>query len=185
VQAWLLAGLNLWLTRGLHWDGWADLWDAWGSGTQGTRFWEVVKDSHTGAFGAIALVMGLGGQIVLLHHALAAHALGTIVFAAVLGRCAAAVLAFLAKSHARQGLGQAFLRQATPQRLAAALALTLALGLLLVPGATLALSLALTTLALLALLRLAREQQGCNGDFLGAAITTAELATLLGFALAG
>ena len=38
VLAWGLAGLNIYLTRGLHWDGWADLWDAWGSGATDDRF---------------------------------------------------------------------------------------------------------------------------------------------------
>ena len=57
VQAWLFAILNYVVTRGLHWDGVADLSDAWGSNATGPRFWEILKDSRTGAFGVIGLAL--------------------------------------------------------------------------------------------------------------------------------
>ncbi|MEG6551942.1 adenosylcobinamide-GDP ribazoletransferase, partial [Desulfocurvibacter africanus] len=61
VQAWLLVIANLWATRGLHLDGLADVADGWGSGADGQRFWEIVKDSRLGAFGAMGLLLTLTG----------------------------------------------------------------------------------------------------------------------------
>ena len=58
LQAWLLLCLNLWITRGLHWDGMADIADAWGASGDTQRFWTVIKDSRIGAFGGMALVLG-------------------------------------------------------------------------------------------------------------------------------
>ena len=115
IQAWLLAGINVFLTRGLHWDGWADLWDAWGSGAQGETFWTVLKDSRTGAFGVMGLVLGLGGQILLYAEVAHAHALAVVVWACVLGRTAAVALAWSGKQLARPGLAQAFLCGAHPR----------------------------------------------------------------------
>ena len=61
LQGWLIVGLSLWVTRGLHADGLADVADAWGSAATGDRFWAIKKDSRAGPFGVLWLVMaGLG-----------------------------------------------------------------------------------------------------------------------------
>ncbi|OGH01954.1 MAG: cobalamin 5'-phosphate synthase [Candidatus Lambdaproteobacteria bacterium RIFOXYD1_FULL_56_27] len=44
------------LTRGLHWDGLADWADSLGAGTNREKALAILKDPHTGAFGALALV---------------------------------------------------------------------------------------------------------------------------------
>ncbi len=49
--------LAFFLTRGLHHDGLADLADAWGSGARGDKFRRILKDSHIGSFGVIALIL--------------------------------------------------------------------------------------------------------------------------------
>ncbi|MBU1003230.1 MAG: adenosylcobinamide-GDP ribazoletransferase [Proteobacteria bacterium] len=185
IQAWLLAGASLWATRGLHWDGWADIFDAWGSGARGERFWEVLKDSRIGAFGVMALIMGLGGQILLLHEALAVRAYGAIAFAFVLGRGLCVGLAYCSRNLARgTGLGQLTLQGATLPSLIIALGLTLFAGLGLRPLHTLAPALMLGLLGLVELHTLAKKSGGLNGDFLGAAIVWGELAALLGWLLA-
>lgn len=57
VQAWLAAALSLALPRGLHLDGLADVADGVTAHAEPERFWRVVKDSHCGAFGVMALVL--------------------------------------------------------------------------------------------------------------------------------
>lgn len=57
----LLAGtiwvvLEIWLSRGLHWDGAADLGDALGSGASAAKFQQILRDSHIGAFGVLTLL---------------------------------------------------------------------------------------------------------------------------------
>lgn len=185
AQALVWTAMNLLLTRGLHWDGWADLWDGWGSGASGERFWEIVKDSRTGAFGVMGIALGLGAFLLLgteiLQSGAGASALGTLVFAPVLGRAADVVLCASCRELERPGLGQLFIRAATPKTVAVALAAAAAIGLALLPFSQLLWSTALAGAGLLPLIRLARRQGGLNGDFLGAAIIWGELSVLLGW----
>lgn len=178
IQAWLWLAGALYLTRGLHWDGWADLWDAWGSGARGEHFWEVLKDSRVGAFGGTGLFMGLAGQLLLLHHALQHQTWGVLIWAPVLGRAAAPILAWLGRDLKRPGLADAFLESANTRCLLLTMGQAILLGLLLVPGKALVLAWALLMAGLLLLTRLAKDRQGLNGDFLGAAIIWGEICVL-------
>ncbi len=182
LQAWTLLMLSLWITRGLHWDGWCDLFDAWGSGARGERFWEIVKDSRLGAFGAMALFMGLAGELVLLHGLLQDRAYEAVVWAFVLGRGTAGALACAGRSLARQGgLGRTFLPGATPWALVLVTAQVIGLGLLTRPVQLMAPALAVAFLGVVELWSLARRMGGLNGDFLGAAVIWGELAGLVGW----
>jgi adenosylcobinamide-GDP ribazoletransferase len=178
VLAWMLAGLNLYLTRGLHWDGWADLWDGWGSGATGERFWDIVKDSHIGAFGTMGLVLGLGVQAALFESAISGGAWAALLFAPAFGRFCCLVLARLSQPLARPGLGQNALLGANRSALILGGCTALLPALLLAPSHLVAaLLLALAPLA--ALLVLGRRQGGVNGDFLGSAIIAGEFCALL------
>jgi len=183
LAAWLALLGSLWLTRGLHWDGWADLCDAWGSRAQGERFWQVLKDSRTGAFGATGLCMGLSGQLLLLHHCLGWGLFLGVGYAFVFGRGLAVGLMAMNRNLSRPGLGAAFLPGATSGRLAATALLTLGPGFLILPAPSLAATLLLGLLGLSELSVLARRHGGLNGDFLGCAIVWGELSALLGLAL--
>ena len=179
LQGWMVAGISLWLTRGLHYDGWADLWDGWGSAARGERFWEIVKDSRAGPFGVMGVVMGLGGQL-LAFAALAENAAwGAIIWCFVVGRLACMVLLCLSRQRVRPGLASLFAPGATPLALASALAQTIVLGLLLTTPAFMLAGLAATGLGLCALLRFSRRVEGINGDFLGTAVILGELCAAL------
>lgn len=91
LAGWLWLVLEVWLTRGLHWDGAADLGDALGSGAKGKNFRAILKDSHMGAFGAMTLFLLMGGQ-----------ALAAVAHFAASGPCAAATLV-IAPAWARLG----------------------------------------------------------------------------------
>jgi adenosylcobinamide-GDP ribazoletransferase len=182
VLAWALTGLNLYLTRGLHWDGWADLWDGWGSGATEERFWAIVKDSHIGAFGAMGLILGLGMQTALFECAVSNKAWAVLLFAPVFGRFCCLVLARLAQSLSRPGLGQNALQGASTSALVIGGCTTL-LPALALPLGHLAAALALALAPMAALLALGRKQHGVNGDFLGSAIIAGEICALLPLAL--
>lgn len=181
AQAWLWLGLAIILTRGLHWDGWVDLCDAWGSGVRGERFWEVLKDSRMGAFGGLGLFMGLAGNVILLAAIFPSEAWGVLIWAPVLGRTAAVVLAWQTRGLLRPGLGGIFLASATGGRTAWAVGTALILGGVLVPAKTMLIGILLCCAGLVFLIRLAGHREGVNGDFLGAAIVWAELSVLLGW----
>ena len=183
IGAWLILLGNLWLTRGLHWDGWADLSDAWGSRATGERFWQILKDSRTGAFGSMGLFAGMSGQLLLAHHCLGWGLYPAVGYSFVFGRGLAVGLMALNRRLSRPGLGAAFLAGATPLRLGVALALTLGPGLWAMPAPSLAAALLLAILGLSELSVLARRHGGLNGDFLGCAIVWGELSVLLGMVL--
>lgn len=182
ISAWLLVVLNIWLTRGLHWDGWADLWDGWGSGAVGERFWEILKDSRAGAFGVMGLVCGLGMQAVLFERAVFLQTWPVLLLAPVFGRYCAVVLARFGKDLARPGLGQNTLAGATPGALVRGGAVTLAVAFF-SPATHLACCVLLAASVLFFLLRLGRCHQGLNGDFLGTAIVAGEFCALLPLAI--
>jgi adenosylcobinamide-GDP ribazoletransferase len=178
VLAWMLTGLNIWVTRGLHWDGWADLWDGWGSGAKGERFWAIVKDSHIGAFGVMGLVLGLGAQAALFEQAARLGAWQCLLFAPVFGRFCCLVLARLGRALSRPGLGRNALDGATPRALALGGSAT-ALAALALPAVHVLAAVALAIPCLAVLRALARRESGMNGDFLGSVIIAGEFCALL------
>ena len=184
-QAWFWLGAAMVLTRGLHWDGWVDLCDAWGSGAGGARFWEVLKDSRMGAFGAMGLVMGLAGFLVILPEIFLRREWGLLIWAPVLGRSAAVILAWRVRELARPGLAAIFLSAVTKRRAALVAGLALAVGIACVSWSVLFLAGLVCCAGLFFLSRLARLRGGVNGDFLGVAIVWGELSVLVGWIVRG
>ncbi len=178
VLGWLLVAINILLTRGLHWDGLADVADAWGAGAQGGRFWAILKDSRTGAFGVLAVTLGIGLQATAAGALLAHQRVAPIILAPVFGRVACLALAHLGRSLARPGLGAFTLRGAT-SGLAVNLAAAAALAAIFLPPERLFLTIGVGTGVVGMLLHLGRRHGGLNGDFLGATVVLTETATLV------
>jgi adenosylcobinamide-GDP ribazoletransferase len=185
VQAWLMVALSIYLTRGLHFDGLADVCDAVTTHADPARFWTVIKDSRAGAFGVMGLVMALGGQIILFHELVLAGAFGAVVWTFMLGRTAAVCLGYAVRHLTRPGLGKLYIDGATLGVALAASALTFVAGLFLAgPLATLG-AVVIATLAIMPLRGLAEHVGGANGDFLGCAVILGELSAGLGYVLLG
>lgn len=186
IPAWLCVLLAAWLTRGLHLDGLADIMDAAGQHLDPERFWTIIKDSRSGAFGVMAVALATLGQAALLAEALrTAKGLDLLAlpWCLVFGRSCAVLLGRAGRGLARPGLGGLFLSGATNGAAAWALILALGPALAFWPLATV-LAAGMALAALCALLRLARAVGGLNGDFLGAAIVLGETAAAAGLALA-
>ena len=177
--AWLYVTLGFWLTRGLHWDGLADLGDAWGSNADGERFWRILRDSRMGAYGAMALLLCFSLLLITIQAHMTADHFAPLLLAPIIGRSAAVLLAASTPPHDPTSLGGMACSGATPAAAlwAAGGGLISAVVLLSLP-ATLLLAAGLALL-LHRLRALALAQGGCNGDFLGAAILLGELVTLL------
>lgn len=179
LTAWFYVALAFWLTRGLHWDGLADLGDAWGSNARGERFRQILRDSRLGAYGAMVLLLCFSLLLLTAQVHIAAGNLIPLLLAPVFGRCTAVLLAATTPPYDPDSLGGIACSGATftAALYAAVGGLATALTLLPLSGAlllTVALCLLLQQLRALAL-----TQGGCNGDFLGAAIVLGELLTLL------
>jgi adenosylcobinamide-GDP ribazoletransferase len=182
AAAWIYVLASVWLTRGLHLDGLADLADALGSGKTGPAFREVLKDSRLGAFGCLALVLALGGQMVMAGTCLAGDRLAPLFFAPVFARCLPLFLAGLAPVWPGSRLGAilAASRGGRPPALACLLPGPFCLGLI-----PFLLALAASCALLAFLVRVARREGGYNGDFAGALIIGGECAALAAAALGG
>nr|WP_272881537.1 adenosylcobinamide-GDP ribazoletransferase [Fundidesulfovibrio soli] len=175
ILGWLAVGLSLWLTRGLHADGLADVADAWGSGAVGERFWNIMKDSRAGPFGVLGLLMGLGGQVLAFGELARQGRFGAIAWCFVLGR-ALSVLALAAnRNRVRPGLASLFAPGATTAVAGCVAAQALAAGLLLDGWRTVLIAAPLCGVLLWRMSALSRKQCGFNGDFMGAAIVAGEL----------
>lgn len=181
AQAWLMVGLNIYLTRGLHFDGLGDVCDAVTTHADPDRFWVVIKDSRAGAFGVIGLIMTIGGEILLFHEMIAAGKITAVIWAFILGRAACVALGYRIRHLTRPGLGKLYIDGATLPVSLMAGAVTLATGFFLAGPITTVCGMLIAFLALIPLHRLAEHVRGANGDFLGCSVLLGELAAGLGF----
>ncbi len=62
----LTVALGVFLTRGLHLDGLSDTLDGIGGGQGREEALRIMKDSHTGAFGVVGLILDLMGRVIFL-----------------------------------------------------------------------------------------------------------------------
>jgi len=121
------------VTGALHLDGLADVCDGLAARGNRERFLAIMKDSHVGAVGAVALVLGL----LLKWQALLAVPVGiswqALLLFPTLGRCAQ-VLALGGAKHARQdGLGATIIQGMKTRHLLVGLGITIAACLALLP----------------------------------------------------
>ena len=78
---------SLILTGAIHEDGFADVCDGFGGGYTKKRILEIMKDSSTGAFGAIGLIMILGFKFIALSNIPMNIIIPTIIIAHSISRC--------------------------------------------------------------------------------------------------
>ena len=183
LKAWAFVAVMVWLTRGLHWDGLADLADALGSNRSGEAFQEVLKDSRSGVFAILAVVFCAIGYIFAAQSLLLGETWLPFVLAPAFARCAPLYIANLSRPYATSSLGK-LMEQGVDLKIAVAWTAGLALVAVLA-GYVLAavLSLVASAAVLYYLLNLAQRHEGYNGDFMGAGVVLVELGTLLAFAL--
>ncbi|MCG2807737.1 MAG: adenosylcobinamide-GDP ribazoletransferase [Coriobacteriia bacterium] len=104
--ATLVVGISAVLTRFLHWDGLADLGDAWWGGADKARRLEIMADSHVGAFGVATVVLVAVMQVVCVSTLLTHVGFGIALFAApVFARMAATFGSWLGSPARPDGLG--------------------------------------------------------------------------------
>ena len=117
-------------------------------------------------------------MLVLAQAHIARHDYLPLFLAPMLGRSGCVLLAACAPSHDPKSLGGLVAAGARPRATGAASGFTLIICAFFLPFSTLCAILVGLGLVVLALRHIAREQNGFNGDFLGAAIILIELVTL-------
>ena len=178
AAAVLLVSLHLWLTRGLHLDGLADLLDGLGGGHTAERRLAIMKDSAVGVFGAAGLMLLLlakaSALAVLLAGLSSAKGLLLIIAPPVAARWAMAALAWRSRYPRPAGTGHPFVGRVTGAHLVGAALWLLPLFLL---GFQVGIVLAVSLLPALWLrVKAHRALGGVTGDVLGASCELGEAA---------
>jgi adenosylcobinamide-GDP ribazoletransferase len=185
IAAMLLAG-SCFLTRGLHLDGLADFADGFGGGRHRDRTLEIMKDSHVGAFGVIALIVVLIAKWSAFMVLLDCRMVSWTIAAMAASRAVQVHLAVrLPYARAEGGTAEPFVREASAASLPVAWMLAAALPV--IACGPLGFWLAPPGLLLATLLGLWFRARvgGATGDLLGAAGELTETALLVSAALGG
>lgn len=179
--------LSVVLTRGLHLDGLSDWADGfWGSSSP-DRILAIMKDSATGTFGALSLILVLLGKWVCITRLIEIRGAYALVVACVVSRSMQAVLAAsFPYARAEGGTAKAFVSTAGPRHrhfaLAGGLALTLTAG----AGSPCASAIAFA-LAWIMAVYMGRWSHarigGITGDILGAVNEMVETLVLVAFCI--
>lgn len=179
--------LAVWVfaTGGLHLDGVSDSADGLLSGRERERMLAIMKDSHIGTFGVVALIALLGLKFVAIYSLLEHWQLLPLLIAPVLGR-GLAVFASAVYPYAREeGMGNLFIGKVRPSDLW--INGLIMIGVLLLLDGLMGILVGLMTVATLWLLlqSIAKKLGGITGDILGLVIEGTELVVILLYALRG
>jgi adenosylcobinamide-GDP ribazoletransferase len=177
---WIVIGLLVFVTGGLHLDGLADTLDGLAGGGPREKILEVMRDSRIGAFGVIGLIFVLGGKYLALDAISEAALPYSLVLMAVMGR-SAMVLVCCRSPYARSGdgLGRPFSQHLTRREvvISSVSAFVIASVLMGFRGVLTFIGTLLFSLGFR--LFFLRRLGGVTGDILGAADEAAELFCLL------
>lgn len=178
VRGVLILGLWVWLTGGLHLDGWMDTADGFGSYRPRKRTLEIMKDSRVGAMGVLAAVL-----LLLLKASALASTSGplwiSLLTAPIIGRWGILLAVRFYPYLTEDGIGRGLKEGLNLFSLAAATLLTLAVVVgaagirgLWLPAAAVGMVLLLGWMA-------GKRLGGFTGDVYGALVEATEAAVLL------
>ncbi len=181
LQGWLLAFMHVYLTRALHFDGLADISDAFGSNKQADAFHAILKDSHIGAFGALATCVAFIGQVAGYTVAFTHNAFALLIITPVISRSVPLLLAFSTQVHPQASLGNIVALAPRTLCITSAIVTPLLLGLIFLPFSKVIIIFASNAFLYLIFTTLVRKAGGYNGDFLGAIIVCSEVLTPIAY----
>ncbi len=181
VNALLIVALVM-LTGALHLDGLADTCDGLAGHRPVEERWRIMRDSRTGAFGVVGIVLVLLVKYLSLNNIPVALMLPTLVFLPVVSRWAM-VYAIFAFPYARpEGLGKAYKDATRWPQFTAATIITLGIAIILFPFFSLMgliLIFGIWVFTTLLALYFLHKFAGLTGDTYGAINEIAEVAALL------
>jgi adenosylcobinamide-GDP ribazoletransferase len=169
------------LTRGLHLDGLGDTFDGLGAGSDRERILQVMDDSHSGAFGLIAIVLVLFLKIHAIE-SIDAERWRALLAAPLLGRWAMVLLGYHSQA-AKPGLGSNLIDHLETKHVFFATFITLILLAAILQGIGIALMVWIATFDLTSKKYLHRRLGGVTGDAFGAVGELSETSILVILAL--
>lgn len=173
-QAMVLVAIWVVITGGLHLDGVADSADGLLSGRSRERMLEIMKDSHIGSFGVIALIGLLGFKFAVILELINRWELLPLLVAPMVGRSFVVFVAAAFPYAREEGMGNFFIGKVTQSDLWVNGLMLLAVVAL---GGLKGLVIALVTAALIWFMTRAIQKtlNGITGDNLGLVIEMTEL----------
>lgn len=168
------------LTNGLHEDGFADVFDGFGGGWSRERTLEIMRDSHIGVYGVLALIFLILGKLHLLSALSPPQIWRWLIVGHVAGRWAPVALGAWLPPASSVGLGRLVARRTGALELiVGTITVVVALLLTLSWQAALAAFGVTALVTLLSGLHFRRRLNGITGDCMGAAIQFTEIALYL------
>lgn len=182
----LLLVEGVFLTRGLHLDGLADWADAVGSGGNRERRLSVMKDTHLGTFGVLALITILLARWVALNRILSSETVLCLVPIMIISRdMMVALVVSLPYARSGEGTARPFVRDARPRDGAIAHGISVCMCVFFLGPFGIILFGAGWLMSRLFRISFRRSFGGITGDLLGATNEMVETALLLLCALPG
>ena len=177
----ILVALLVLMTRALHLDGLGDTFDGLGAKAGPEEALRVMRDSHTGIFGLLAVVIAIGLKVQALEF-MGPGRDQALLIAPTLGRWAMVVLAYGSRS-AREGLGRFMVDYVRGRHLFFATVIVLALAFAFAGRGGLWIALGISIFTLVCRLSFHRCLGGVTGDTFGAVGEMTETLALVVFAL--
>jgi adenosylcobinamide-GDP ribazoletransferase len=172
----VLVTLMALLTRGLHLDGLGDTFDGLGAGGDRERMLRIMDDSHTGAFGLIAIVLVLFFKIHAIE-SLEVERWRALLATPVLGRWAMILLGYRSRA-AKQGLGATLIDHLSTKHFRWATLISVLLVGAILHGVGLAMMAWVTLLTMASKIYFQRRLGGVTGDTFGAVGELSETSVL-------
>jgi adenosylcobinamide-GDP ribazoletransferase len=177
----VLVSLMALLTRGLHLDGLGDTFDGLGAGGDRERMLRIMEDSHTGAFGLIAIVLVLFFKIHAIE-SLEVERWRALLATPVLGRWAMVLLGYRSTA-AKPGLGSTLIDHLSAKHFLWATLISVLLVAAILHGVGLAMMAWVTLFAMTSKIYFHRRLGGVSGDTFGAIGELSETSVLFLLAL--
>ncbi len=175
IVSLITVGLWIFITGGLHLDGWTDCCDASGAAVSKERRAEIIKDSRLGSFGAMGLFLILGLKVACLSTEMVG--LSGFVLAAVTGR-SMMIIVFKNCCSMKTGMAKSFTAGIDSLSYNLAWIFTLLFAMLL--GVTGIIAAGLAYFCVLAFRQFAERRLGfVNGDVMGASCELSETVVLI------
>lgn len=157
---------GIWITGGIHLDGLSDIFDGFGANRDAKRTLEIMKDSHIGTFGVVALMIDFAYHFIGFY--LLKETPELIILVPISGKLGICFLCLIGKSISK-GLGALWIKNISPVGFLFNLAIFSGMGLIFMKWNKVVLGLGLI-LIMVSLLnkKFTNKLEGLNGDCLGA-----------------
>ena len=180
LALWLTIGLLVFLTRGLHLDGFADTLDGLATGGPKEKILEVMRDSRIGAFGVIGLILLIGAKYLALDQIPGSPIYYSLILMTVTARNSMVLVCYRSPYAIPEGgLAKPFSENVKPREMIISLASACVIAFILQGWKGLLLFVAICLFSLGYRFFFIKKLGGITGDVLGAANELSELLCLL------